>query len=134
MRPGTPDIAFIYGWIELKDVDKWPVHDYTPLRIRHFTPQQRVWIARHAKRGGNVWVLLRINSDWLLFEGTVAATHLGYRTQKELRALAARTWNKRLNEEELIALVSRRKKGSDFDDEYADRRRGSRDRISQTLV
>lgn len=112
---GTPDINFTEGWIELKDIDKWPKYPDTPLRVHHFTPQQRVWIRRRAKRGGNVWVLLRVAHDWLLFDGVVAAIHLGHRTRAELTALATRIWHKNLNEAELRRLVQR--KGEDSDDD-----------------
>lgn len=116
-RPGTPDVNFIEGWIELKDVEHWPKIASTPLRVRHFTPQQKVWLARRQKKGGNVWLLLRVQNDWLLFDGITAAMHLGLRTRAELTALATRVWHKRLNEHEFRDTVRNRKGEHDHRDD-----------------
>lgn len=115
-RPGTPDVNFVEGWCELKDVEKWPRNVYTPLRVRHFTPQQRIWLARRYKKGGNVWLLLRVQHDWLLFDGHTAAEHLGLRTRAELTALATRVWHKRLDEHEFREIVRNRKGDHGRDD------------------
>lgn len=39
--PGTPDISYAGGWIELK-VDEWNKKGELPLKL--LTPQQRVWM------------------------------------------------------------------------------------------
>lgn len=122
-RPGTPDVNFSEGWVELKDMERWPKSMFTPLRVRHFTPQQRIWLARRYKKGGNVWLLLRVQNDWLLFDGQTAATHLGLRTRAELTALAHRVWHKRLNEQEFRETVRQRK------GEYDDRADGRHQRL-----
>lgn len=79
--PGTPDVSYcldgVEGWIELKQVEKWPIRPATPLRVEHFTAQQRAWLTRRSVAGGRVWVLLRVGVEWLLFEGRVAASLLG---------------------------------------------------------
>lgn len=41
MHPGTPDINYSGGWIELK-VDDWDSKGRLPLK--HLTPQQKVWM------------------------------------------------------------------------------------------
>jgi len=44
--PGTPDVQFLDGWLELKFKEKWPTRPDTTVQIKHFSPQQRVWLLR----------------------------------------------------------------------------------------
>jgi hypothetical protein len=92
VHPGTPDVNYIEGWIELKHVDQWPANELTPLLIPHFTPQQRVWMMRRSNRGGRVHMLLQVGKEWLLFEGKVAAQEVGKARMHRLHALAKRRW------------------------------------------
>lgn len=82
--PGTPDVNFLYGWLELKWIEDWPTGEATTARIRHFTPQQRCWLIRRwlaaQKKGdGWAWLLIQIEKrqEWLLFTGEVAALEVG---------------------------------------------------------
>jgi len=86
--PGTPDVNYIDGWLELKWARKWPSRATTPFRLDHFTQQQRVWLKRRADRGGNAHVLLQVGTDWMLFDAEAAFTHLGFATRTELVELA----------------------------------------------
>lgn len=101
-HPGTPDVNCTLGWIELKQHDKWPVRAETPLRVPHFTQQQRVWLKRRWKAGGGAWLLIQVGQDWLLLSGRVAADHLGHVDRETLERLAIKTWNNGLLPEELI--------------------------------
>jgi hypothetical protein len=74
--PGTPDVNFREGWIELKYLKQWPDGPDTDVRIDCFTPQQRVWILRRWMSGGAVFLLLQVGRDWLLFNGDDAALRL----------------------------------------------------------
>lgn len=76
-RAGTPDINYIGGWIELKVLDRWPVNADTMVRIPCFTSQQRTWLRRRVDRGGAAYLLIRIENDWLLFDGDVAGIYIG---------------------------------------------------------
>ena len=76
-RPGTPDINYIEGWVELKVLEKWPTRAGTKIRVPCFTPQQRVWLERRWKRGGASYLLILIGKDWLLYDGDVAGMHVG---------------------------------------------------------
>lgn len=80
-RPGTPDINYIEGWIELKILEDWPTRKTTCIQVVCFTPQQRVWLRRRVERGGAAYLLIRIADDWLLFDGAVAALHIGHLTK-----------------------------------------------------
>lgn len=72
---GTPDVEFIGGWIELKVIEDWPKREDTVVRISHYSPQQRVWAVKRAKKGGAVWMLLLVErtQEWVLLPGEVAA-------------------------------------------------------------
>lgn len=76
-RPGTPDVNYIEGWVELKVLEQWPVRAATKVRVPCFTPQQRLWLRRRWQRGGEVYFLILIAKDWLLFNGDVAGKHVG---------------------------------------------------------
>lgn len=105
-RPGTPDVNITTGWIELKKMEKWPARDTTALRVEHFSPQQKIWIARRERAGGRVWVLLQVGTDYLLLKGGVAVNLLGSSPKEVLEAAAIRRWERRLVGEELKECVS----------------------------
>jgi len=95
--PGTPDVNYVEGWIELKSWERWPVHPRTVLRMDHWTPQQRVFHLRRSRAGGRTHVLLSIEEthDFLLLDGKTAATILGKATQSQLREFAVGQWSSR---------------------------------------
>lgn len=81
---GVPDINWTHGWIELKCVESYPKMAVSPVRIRHFTPEQRSWALRRAACGGKVHLLLRVADDWYLF-GTPGLVEVGELTKQQLR-------------------------------------------------
>lgn len=105
VNPGTPDVNFIGGWIELKCVMSWPARPSTPLRVPHFTNEQRIWLRKRCRAGGGAWVLLRVGkghkADWIILRGDVAADHLGHCTRAELETHALRWWTPHLDEADL---------------------------------
>lgn len=72
--PGTPDVAYVGGWIELKKARRWPQRE-GPLKLDHFTQQQFLWLERHILCGGRAHVLLQVGREHLLFWGTDIGTH-----------------------------------------------------------
>lgn len=103
---GTPDVECIAAWIELKAVDGWPKRPGTPLRVPHFTREQRVWLTRRCFRGGRALVLMRVGArEHLLFRGDVAAKFLGHATRERLVEVALAHWPDGLIEEEFIRCV-----------------------------
>lgn len=99
--PGTPDINYIEGWLELKWLRNWPVGEETLVLIPHYTQQQRVWMFRRWMLGGRVHLLLQVKHEWLLFNGEKASRLVGKATKQELREQADKWWYEKLNEEDL---------------------------------
>jgi len=107
---GTPDVHYcisdkiVYGplgvdswkttegWLELKQIADYPKRPTTPVRVDHFTPQQRVWLTRRSLAGGRCHVLIQIAKDYHLFEGRVAAQWLGSTPRDRLLALVEASW------------------------------------------
>lgn len=104
--PGTPDVNYIGGWIECKWLRSWPKRETSSVRVDHFTPQQKVWLRRREKRGGDAWLLLQCRTTWLLFRGTQAAEILGSATRDELHAAAVRIWDTGLVDSELLEALA----------------------------
>lgn len=83
-RPGTPDVNYLRGWLELKQISQWPVYSSTPVRVRHFTFQQKLWIQNRIHAGGIVHVVLKVRFTWLVLNGMYAYHHLNIATREEL--------------------------------------------------
>lgn len=92
IHPGTPDVNLCDGrWLELKYIADWPARSTSAVSIRHYTPQQRVWLYRRWKFApGSTFLLLEVRAaqQWLLFDGDVAAKIVGRGTTAEHRANA----------------------------------------------
>jgi hypothetical protein len=67
--PGTPDVNYIEGWIELKWLRAWPKNPASIVRIPHFTKQQVVWHFKRRRAGGQSWILIQCRREWLLMDG-----------------------------------------------------------------
>ena len=105
--PGTPDVNYAEGWIELKWMRRWPENcDESPVLLPHYTQQQRVWHKLRWRKGGHVYVLLQVAREWLLFDGDIAAEHVGRVNRQELITFARHYWPKGLNKTELIRCLT----------------------------
>jgi hypothetical protein len=106
--PGTPDVNFVEGWLELKQLEEWPKRPDTPVTIEHFTAQQRVWLIRRWRKRGNAFLLLRVGQEWFLFDGETAATHVGKVNRIELIRLSLEYWPRGLKGKELLYCLKSR--------------------------
>lgn len=104
--PGTPDVNYQEGWIELKQAGRWPPKG-GDLKLEHFTKQQRYFLRERWGNGGNVFLLLKVGRDWLLFDGDVAARDVGRATKEQLFGVARAYWVGKPRAKELIACLSR---------------------------
>jgi len=107
-RPGTPDVNYIEGWVELKILEEWPKKPGTPVRVPCFTQQQRVWLKRRLSLGGKAFFLIRVADDLLLFYGDTACDRVGSLNRAEMIDLSLYHSVKTLNQKELIRCLRRR--------------------------
>jgi hypothetical protein len=121
--PGTPDVNYVEGWIELKWLRSWPINDGI-VQIPHFTPQQRVWHYRRRKAGGCSWFLLQCKREWLLLDGALAAMVVNKSTRIELIGHAERYWADGLVVQELIDRLASTQGPYQFTPEQIGRLRG----------
>ncbi len=93
-RQGVPDIECMGGWIELKRIASWPVRRGR-VRLDHFTDYQKLFLRERQLRGGKAWLLLHVEktNEWLLFQGAVAAEHLGTADVTDLIELSYSHWD-----------------------------------------
>ncbi len=111
---GTPDVNYIEGWIELKWLRRWPKRETTIVRIEHFTDKQRDWLNDRYNLGGNAWLLLQVQREWLLFTGRDAYDYVGKLTRNGLYRCSRIRWTNGLKDKELIECL-RRDWGCDWD-------------------
>lgn len=108
-HPGTPDIAYVGGWIECKATEQWPARAETPVKLDHdLSQQQRIWLMKWHRAGGRAFVMLNIDGEWLLFDGMVAAAGLGGKeggTQQDLREWCLFLWKRVPPAEALIQFL-----------------------------
>lgn len=85
---GTPDVNGCWQgkefWVELK-VAELPKREITPVAVPHFTEDQRRWLHNRSVAGGNAYLLLQVEREYLLFKGDAAAIFVGYSTLNQLR-------------------------------------------------
>jgi len=90
--PGFPDVNYIEGVVELKKVDRWPAREATPLKLDHFTREQRIFLERRWRKGGNAFLLLQVNKTFLLYDGSDVQQIGRTLNQQELRDKALKVW------------------------------------------
>lgn len=121
--PGTPDVNYVEGWIELKWLRSWPTRDGV-VQIPHFTPQQKIWHYRRRKAGGQAWFLLQCKREWLLLDGAVAAMVVNKATREELIEAAEAYWPSGVEWGALIAVLCEDQPAWDPTPEEIERMRG----------
>jgi hypothetical protein len=92
-KPGTPDVNYIEGWVELKYKDEWPKRAATLVKFPKFYPQQRVWLVKRSLAGGKCFILLQVDNMYLLYEGGYAAQHFDKMTKDEMIKNAVKVWD-----------------------------------------
>lgn len=105
VHPGTPDVNHIEGWIELKWVRAAPVNGGV-VKVDHFTPQQRNFLRRRCRHGGDAHLLLKVGQCWMLFKGDVAADIVGRSDMRTLWDRAFGRWGRGLDDKELVECLT----------------------------
>jgi len=95
MPEGLPDVHFIIrevpGWIELKDLDDWPKRESTPLRIKHFSQKQRIWLHAYGMSNGRAFIIVHFGDECFLYDWR-ASFSLGEWSQGEMRKHCLMVW------------------------------------------
>jgi len=89
---GFPDVSYIEGVIELKQADRWPAREATPLKLDHFTNEQRIFLERRWRKGGNAYLLIQVNKTFLLYDGSDVQQIGRTLNQAQLREKALKVW------------------------------------------
>lgn len=103
ITPGNPDVNYSIGWMELKNIEDWPVRPATPVRVDHYTQEQRTWMLQRKAAGGRVFLLLRIEKtrEWLLFDGRAAARSVGLVPRLTLYKHSLARWTRKPKKAEI---------------------------------
>jgi hypothetical protein len=68
---GIPDVVFSidgnHHFIELKCVANFPKREATPIRLPHFTADQKWWLKQHGEAGEYCWVFLKVQKEYFLY-------------------------------------------------------------------
>lgn len=103
---GTPDVNTVYGWLELKLLDRWPVRGGA-VGAKLLRPAQRTWLRTRCAHAGSAWVLLRVANEHLLLWGAWAAEHLGRTNKEQLVEAAVAYWPAQVTPELMISHMRR---------------------------
>jgi hypothetical protein len=102
---GTPDVNLIPCWCELKWAKSWPKRESTPLRLPHFSGDQREWARRRSAAGGLCFLVLQVGPEWFVF-GYPAMREVGFLTRQELREKARQYFPSKPTPEALCLALS----------------------------
>ena len=103
--PGTPDVNYVQGWIELKWLRNWPKRATSPVVLKEYSQEQRLWIRRRTMAGGKCFLLVQCKREWLLFTHPVTWDMDTY-TKAQMIEKAVKYWDKGINKEELKCLLT----------------------------
>jgi len=104
---GTPDTnGRVFGidfWLELKHVHEWPKRKTTPVRLNHFTAEQRQWLLQRGLAGGTCGVLLQVKNEYFAFNW-FKSQRLSTLTRDEL--MAAACWHQHVLDLSFLQCIS----------------------------
>lgn len=97
---GIPDVNCTLGWLELKSVDL-PKKPDTPVRVPHFTQDQKIFLRLRENAGGLAVLLLKASSWWLVFDAETAYEIVGKVPLSILVERCIGGWGRKPRKEEL---------------------------------
>lgn len=76
-NPGTPDVELCLrgrtAWVELKLIKSFPARPSTPVKIKHFTEEQKTWLRLRGMSGGKAWLFVQVQGvGYFLFDWKTA--------------------------------------------------------------
>lgn len=107
---GIPDLSFgiecVNGWIELKQIEKWPINPETPAKPEKYTPEQVNWLKRRGKKGGHCFVFIKVEkSEYFLFDWSSAPDIRAGMKQATYNKTCVAKWSGKINVEELLDIL-----------------------------
>ncbi len=70
-QDGVPDLNAAKGcvelWVEFKIVEEWPKKEKTPIKIQHFTPQQKAWLKLRIPHNPYCYIIIQIEDEHFVF-------------------------------------------------------------------
>lgn len=107
---GIPDLSFgvggTNGWIELKQIECWPVKAATLVKPKKYTPEQVNWLLRRSKKGGSCYVMVKVGrDDYFLFAGGKARKIRKGMTRADYSCECIAHWRKNIPPDHLIKLI-----------------------------
>ncbi len=107
---GVPDVSFgargVQGWIELKQIPRWPSKTTTLIKLGHFKKEQRAWLKIRQIHGDLCWMLLKVDKIWMIFSPD-KFQYVGTTTKDDLIRSANKVWIKTPEPYEFIDLVTK---------------------------
>lgn len=89
---GISDVAYCInghaGWLELKEIAGWPKRSSTKVRVPSLTLDQVIFLERWVAAGGDAYLLLQVDSTYLLLTATAARALWNGVPRAELENLA----------------------------------------------
>lgn len=111
---GIPDVNFIGGWFECKNLDAWPKGaDINPVRFKHpLTKEQKVWLYRRSRAGGLAMVAAKVSRSWFFFDGIRIKDTWDLMTRPQMIEQATLYMPNGLEKHRLLDHISRNSDGS----------------------
>ena len=83
---GIPDVSYIGGWLECKWLRAWPKRAMThPVKFGHpLSKAQKVWLARHCRRGGVAMCVIQVGREWFFYDGIKIGDLWGNMTKPQM--------------------------------------------------
>ena len=107
---GIPDVNFIGGWFECKNLDAWPKGaDLNPVKFKHpLSKEQGIWLYRRASAGGFAMGCAKVSCSGFCFDG-IWIKDRGYKmTRGEMILKADLYMPNKLDKEKLLDFIAKR--------------------------
>jgi hypothetical protein len=101
---GTPDVEFVGGWAELKWLKNFPKREGTPIRLPHYTQEQRRWALRRQAAGEDCWLILQIGCEWWVFDAD-GAQNVGFLDRAGLHEASRQHFLKKPTAQEMCGVL-----------------------------
>lgn len=111
---GIPDVNFIGGWFECKQMDAWPKGaDVNPVRFNHpLTKEQGVWLYRRTRSGGFAMVCAKVATDWFFFDGSWIKDKWHQMTRPQMIEMADLYMPRKLDRDRLLSFIKSKSESS----------------------